>query len=214
MGAYVIADGARPTLLLKVTHSRCHPEQVVPNGRKLRVTDMLGSSGPTVISVPDEISTIIRRSGRVKTSPTVTHPKRRNCWIRAQYAKDAACHWCTRLTTLIGNPNHYLFATRDHVYSRYHGTGSKRRNESVLACYECNQARSYAESKGQSMHVSVDTAGKATYTYKDDPVIAALVIEHAKTRSLPVPLGPRIAYTHTGVRQLGVSDSPITSWQY
>lgn len=77
----------------------------------------------------------------------------------ALFAKDPRCHWCKRTTKLTndaymsGNPDP-LMATIDHVVSRYHPHRWVKQKEGeqrkVLACYECNHARSVAETNALS----------------------------------------------------------------
>lgn len=70
------------------------------------------------------------------------------------HAADPRCHWCQRVTVmtniknLSGHPDP-LMATIDHLVSRYKlGRWNKsyqKEPRKVLACYECNHARSRRE---------------------------------------------------------------------
>ena len=75
------------------------------------------------------------------------------------HAQNPQCHWCKRTTKLTNDANMRghpdpLMATIDHVISRYSPKRWVKQQEGetrkVLACYECNHARSVAETSSLS----------------------------------------------------------------
>lgn len=66
---------------------------------------------------------------------------------RRLFALNRMCFWCGRLTRLHSKQRDPDLATVDHLYSRLHIKRAKNKTK-VLACQECNHARSVADQRG------------------------------------------------------------------